>query len=100
MAQSAGSLHGMCTGCVANADFVLTSGILGAASLRAGARQLLPRSSRRPRRVTDEEAASFVASLRAAPQERRRTETTGEGHGDRGHGDRGPAPRSPVGASH
>jgi hypothetical protein len=93
MAQSAGSLNGMCMGCMANADFVLTSGVLGAAGLRVGARQLLPRSPRWPRKVTDEETAAFVASLRAAPQGPVPTDATDAG-------DRGPAPRSPVGASH
>lgn len=53
----------MCMGCMSNADFVVTSGILGAASLRVGARQLLPRAPRWARRVTDDEASEFVASL-------------------------------------
>jgi len=95
MAQSTGSLRGMCTGCMANADFVLTGGILGAASLRVGARQLLPRSPRRTRKVTDEEAASFVASLRAAPPERPLTDGT-----DTGDWHSRPAPLPPAGTSH
>lgn len=64
----------MCTGCIANADFVLTSGILGAASLRVGARQLLPRAPRWSCKVTDEEVASFLASLRPAADEHRRAD--------------------------
>jgi len=48
---------------MSNADFVVTSGILGAASLRVGARQLLPRAPRWTRRVSDDEASEFVASL-------------------------------------
>lgn len=56
----------MCMGCMSNADFVVTSGILGAASIRIGARQLLPRAPRWARKVTDEEAADFLASLRPA----------------------------------
>lgn len=63
----------MCTGCIANADFVLTSGILGAASLRIGARQLLPRAPW-SRKVTDEEVASFIASLGPAADEHRRAD--------------------------
>ncbi len=53
----------MCMGCMSNADFLLTSGILGVASVKAGALQLLPPSLRRTRPVTDEEADAFMASL-------------------------------------
>lgn len=53
----------MCMSCVSNADFALTSGILGAASLRVGVRRLLPEAPRWTRRVSDEEAATFLASL-------------------------------------
>jgi hypothetical protein len=56
----------MCMGCMTNADFVLTSGMLGAASIRVGARRFLPRSPRWARKVTDAEAAAFVASLAPA----------------------------------
>lgn len=56
----------MCLSCFSNADFALTSGLLGAASLRVGARQLLPRARQWARPVSDEEAAAFVASLRPA----------------------------------
>jgi hypothetical protein len=59
---------------MANADFVLTSGVLGAASLRVGARQLLPRAPRWTLKVSDDEAASFVASLSPAPHEPRRAD--------------------------
>jgi hypothetical protein len=56
---------------MSNADFVVTSGILGAASLRVGARQLLPRAPRWARKVTEDEADAFVASLApAAPADR------------------------------
>lgn len=53
----------MCMGCMSNADFVLTSGILGAASVRAGARQLLPGTFAWTGKVTDDEARAFMASL-------------------------------------
>jgi hypothetical protein len=53
----------MCMGCMTNADFVVTSGILGAASMRVGARRFLPRAPRWARKVSDAEAAAFVASL-------------------------------------
>lgn len=56
----------MCMGCMTNADFVLTSGLLGAASMRVGARRFLPRAPRWARKVTDAEAAAFVASLAPA----------------------------------
>jgi hypothetical protein len=56
----------MCMGCMTNADFVLTSGMLGAASIRVGARRFLPRAPRWARKVTDAEAAAFVASLAPA----------------------------------
>lgn len=51
----------MCTGCMGNADFLLTSGIVGAAGLRVTARRLL--TGRRDPIVTETEAADFVASL-------------------------------------
>lgn len=54
----------MCMGCMANADFVLTSGILGAASMRVGARRFLPGGFRRPGKVTADETRAFVDSLR------------------------------------
>lgn len=57
----------MCMGCMTNADVVLTSGILGAAGVRVGARQLLSRPPRWTRMVTDEEAREFVASLAPPP---------------------------------
>jgi hypothetical protein len=57
----------MCMGCMSNADFVVTSGLLGAASLRVGARQLLPRAPRWARKVSDGEAHQFVASLVPQP---------------------------------
>jgi len=59
---------------MANGEFVLTSGILGAASLRVGLRQLLPGVLQSNRKVTDEEATDFVASLAVptpAPMARR-----------------------------
>jgi hypothetical protein len=68
----------MCMGCMTSADFVLTSGIIGAASVRVGARQLLPRAPRWTRKVTDEEAQDFMASLAPRPpaQVDRRADTT------------------------
>ena len=53
----------MCMGCMANADFAVTSGLLGAASLRVGARRFLSTAPRWTRKVTDREASEFVASL-------------------------------------
>jgi hypothetical protein len=53
----------MCMGCMANADFAVTSGLLGAASLRVGVRRFLPKAPRWSRKVTDREASEFVASL-------------------------------------
>lgn len=53
----------MCMGCMANADFAVTSGILGAASVRVGLRRFLPSAPRWARKVTDREADDFVASL-------------------------------------
>jgi hypothetical protein len=52
---------------MANGDFVLTSGILGAASVRAGLHRYLPWLPRAPRKVTDEEARAFLASLAPTP---------------------------------
>jgi hypothetical protein len=57
----------MCMGCMANADFVMTSGILGAASMRVGARRYLPGGFRRPSKVTDDEVQAFVDSLTPLP---------------------------------
>lgn len=55
----------MCMGCMANADFALTSGVLGAAAARVGLRRFIPTWRRSARRVTDEEAAVFVEALRS-----------------------------------
>lgn len=57
----------MCMGCATNADFLVTSGVLGAASLRVAARRVLPTTPRWARKVTDAEAEGFVASLRVDP---------------------------------
>lgn len=57
----------MCMGCASNADFIVTSGILGGASLRVAARRFLPTPPRWARRVSDREADAFVAGLQAAP---------------------------------
>jgi hypothetical protein len=43
----------MCMGCATNADFLLTSGILGAASLRVAARRLRPVGPSRQERPED-----------------------------------------------
>lgn len=56
----------MCMGCMANGDFLLTSGILGAASVRVGLRRYLPGLPTWPRKVTDAETSEFVASLAPA----------------------------------
>lgn len=53
----------MCMGCMANGDFLLTSGILGAASVRVGLRRFLPGLPTRHRKVTDDEVTAFMASL-------------------------------------
>ena len=53
-------------GCMANGDFLLTSGILGAASVRVGLRRYLPGLPTRPRKVTDDEVSAFMASLARA----------------------------------
>jgi hypothetical protein len=59
----------MCMGCASNADFIVTSGILGGASLRVAARRFLPTTPRWARRVSDGEAQAFVAGLQAADPE-------------------------------
>lgn len=60
----------MCMGCMANADFVVTGGILGAASVRVGARRLLPRAPRWTRKVTDDEARASLASIEPSTVDR------------------------------
>lgn len=52
----------MCMQCMANGDFLLTSGILGAASVRVGLRRFLP-ELRKPATATDEDARRLVAPL-------------------------------------
>lgn len=55
----------MCAGCMGTADFLLTGGVIGAASLKVAGRRLVP--SRRGRgKVTDDEADAFVARLRTS----------------------------------
>jgi hypothetical protein len=56
----------MCMGCMGNADFLLTGGIVGAASLRVAARSALPGVIRRPRKVSDGEVSEFLAGLQPA----------------------------------
>ena len=54
----------MCMGCMGNADFLLTGGILGAASLRVTARRFLSAPGRRhAHKVTDAEVEAFIGSL-------------------------------------
>lgn len=53
----------MCMGCMNNADFLISGGMVGAASLRVGVRRFLPVAPRWTRRVSDAEADEFVASL-------------------------------------
>lgn len=57
----------MCVSCFGQADFLLTSGIVGAASVRVAARSVLPGWLPRRRPVSDEEAAAFVAAMRRDP---------------------------------
>ncbi len=57
----------MCMGCMSNADFLVTSGVMGMASLRIGLRRILPVTPAFARPVTDLEAEAFVASLSPAP---------------------------------
>lgn len=59
----------MCAGCMGTADFLFTSGVLGAASLKVAGRRLLPGNPRRDRKVTDAEADEFVARLKRATPE-------------------------------
>ena len=57
----------MCAGCMGTADFLLTGGVLGAASLKVAGRRLLPGGrDRSSTKVTDAEADAFVARLRRA----------------------------------
>lgn len=61
----------MCAGCMGTADFLLTGGVLGAASLKVAGRRLLPGGRDRGRgKVTDAEADAFITRLRtgAAPK--------------------------------
>jgi len=55
----------MCMGCMSNAEFLVASGVVGAASLRVGLRALLPTPPAFLRKVTDEEAAAFVAAMQS-----------------------------------
>ncbi|MGV3758639.1 MAG: hypothetical protein ACO1PW_03735 [Actinomycetota bacterium] len=60
----------MCAGCMGTADFLLTGGVLGAASLRVAGRRLLPGGrARGSGKVTDAEAQAFVTRLRRADAE-------------------------------
>ncbi|MGK2948738.1 MAG: hypothetical protein ACSLFP_09200 [Acidimicrobiales bacterium] len=68
----------MCMGCASNADFIVTSGILGGASLRVAARRFLPVTPQWARKVTDEEANAFVAEVSAEPLVDRVAEPTAE----------------------
>jgi hypothetical protein len=57
------------------ADFLLTGGVLGAASLKVAGRRLLPGGRDRGRgKVTDAEAEAFITRLRRDPTEVDRTE--------------------------
>jgi hypothetical protein len=70
---------------VTSADAVITGGILGAASLRVGLRQLLPNPPRWARRVSDDEARAFVASLAPGDAPTGRQDVTPAVDGDRTH---------------
>ena len=54
----------MCMGCMAQADFLATGGVLGLAGLRVGARSLFGKGRSAPK-VSDAEADEFVAALQA-----------------------------------
>ena len=57
----------MCMGCMSHADFLVTSGALSVSGLRIGLRALLPVTPAFARKVTEDEAAAFVASLAPSP---------------------------------
>ena len=76
----------MCMGCMAQADFLATGGVLGIAGLRVGARSLLGKGRSVPK-VSDAEANEFVASLQA-PAPRAATSSVPD--------DVGTAPAGPV----
>lgn len=59
----------MCMGCMSNADFLVTGGVMSIASLRIGLRRILPVTPAFARPVTDLEAEAFVASLSPTPIE-------------------------------
>jgi hypothetical protein len=61
----------MCMGCMSNADFLVTGGMVGAAGVRVGVRRLASTPARWARKVTDEEAQEFVASLTGAREPER-----------------------------
>lgn len=56
----------MCAGCMGTADFLLTGGMLGAASLKVAGRRLVP-GWRGRGKVTDAEAEAFVARVSTPP---------------------------------
>lgn len=58
----------MCVGCMSSAEFVVASGAVTLGGIRLGLRALLPETPRFLRRVSDEEAAAFLASY-APPAE-------------------------------
>ena len=53
----------MCMGCMSNVDFLVTGGALSVASVRIGLRRLLPVTPAFARKVSDQEAQAFMASL-------------------------------------
>lgn len=61
----------MCMGCMSNAEFVVAGGALGVGGLRIGLRALLPTTPPFLRKVSDDEAAAFVAALQPARYDER-----------------------------
>lgn len=59
----------MCAGCMGTADFLLTGGVLGAASLKVAGRRLVPGWRDRGRgKVTDAEADAFITRLQRSAE--------------------------------
>jgi hypothetical protein len=58
----------MCVGCMNSAEFVVASGAVTLGGLRLGLRALLPETPAFLRKVSDDEAAAFLASY-ATPDE-------------------------------
>jgi hypothetical protein len=59
----------MCVGCMSSAEFVVASGAVTFGAVRVGLRALLPETPSFLRKVSDDEAAAFLASY-APPADR------------------------------